>query len=277
MKASWLFFRHAPFWSVAFLTYVFLLAPFLVLAAGSVDGGEASIFFSFPPKSFSLKWYFEIPAKYFQALWTSFTLAAATAVLSTLIGTTAALGIMRGWGRNKEALQTYFRLPLQVPFVVTGVVFLQFYYQIAPWIGFNPVGTFGGILAAHVFMCTPYSVGTVSAMLANMSPSYEEAAESCGATRWSIFRRVTFPLIRTGIFAGMLYGFIISFGDVPIAVFLSGTSYTTLPVEIFHTLLFDYSRTILPISVLVVVFCLFLIIGLQKIAGLDMAMPSAGR
>lgn len=270
-------FRQVPFWGAAFAVYVFLLAPFLVLAVASFEGSDATYYFNFPPTQFSLAWYAQIPPKYFEALGTSFAIAATASLVSTAIGTLAAFGIVRGGFRRKELLQAYFRLPLQIPFVVTGVVFLQFYYQMAGAIGINPVGTFWGFLAAHVFVCIPYSVGTVSSVLVNLSPSYEEAAQSCGASNWSTFWRVTFPLARAGIVAGLLYAFIISFGDVPIAVFLAGSGYLTLPVEIFHTMMFDFNHSLLPISVVVVALSLALIIGLQRIAGLDMAMPSAGR
>lgn len=276
MTASRLLFRHAPFWGLAFISYLFLLSPFVVLAVASLEGGDA-FFFSFPPRTLSIAGYLQIPLKYYEALWTSFLLATLAAVFATIIGATAAIGLVRRAPRFNSALQTIFRLPLQIPFMITGIVFLQFYYQIAPWIGFNISGTFVGLLMAHVFVCIPFSFGSVAAVLVNMSISYEEAAQICGASSWRTLTRVTLPLTRNGLFAGLLYAFITSFGDVPIATFLAGSGYVTFPVEIFQTMIFDFNRSLLPVSTLVVLFSVLLIAALQRFAGLDTSAPTVGR
>jgi putative spermidine/putrescine transport system permease protein len=166
-------------------------------------------------------------------------------------------------------IEALFRLPLQVPFVVTGVVFLQFYYRLADLVGVNAAGSLPGLIGAHVFVTIPYSVGTVAAVLARFDRGLEEAADSLGATPWSTFWQVTFPLIRPGIFAGTLYAFIVSFGDVPVAIFLSGSSRATLPVEIFQSLQFDFDPSVLAMSTVVVVLSVLLVVVMQRAAGLD--------
>jgi putative spermidine/putrescine transport system permease protein len=114
-------------------------------------------------------------------------------------------------------------------------------------------------------------------VLTRVNPRLEEAAASLGASDWSTFKRVTFPLIRPGVIAGVLYAFIISFGDVPIAVFLAGGSFVTLPVEVFQSLQFDFDPGILALSTLVVIFSLILIVVMQRLVGLDIILETGRR
>jgi putative spermidine/putrescine transport system permease protein len=259
---------------LAIFVYVFLLAPFVVVALASLEGSQ-SFFFNFPPRQLSLAWYAQIPGKYFRAFGLSLVVGAVSAAVAGVVGTAAALGIVRGRVRRQPLVQAFFRLPLQVPFVVTGVVFLQCYYRLVDVLGINLAGTLTGLILAHVFVSIPYAVGTVSSVLVRLNPRFEEAAATLGASAWSTFRRVTFPLIRPGIFAGVLYAFIVSFGDVPIAVFLAGSNTVTLPVEIFHSLQFDFTPTILALSTIVVLFSLILIALMQRVLGLDIVLRTS--
>jgi putative spermidine/putrescine transport system permease protein len=261
--------------AVAVFVYVFLLAPFFVVAIASLEGSQA-FFYNFPPRQLSLAWYGEIPVKYFRAFGVSLAVGAITALISGITGTAAALGLVRGRIRRQPLVQAVFRLPLQIPFVVTGVVFLQAYYRLVDVVGVNLAGSLSGMILAHVFVTIPYTVGAVSSVIVRMSPRLDEAAASLGASAWSTFRRVSFPLIRPGIFAGVLYAFIISFGDVPIAVFLAGSNTVTLPVEIFQSLQFDFNPAVLALSTLVVIFSLALIIVMQRVVGLDIVLRTSG-
>lgn len=276
MTLRWLIVRQLPLWIVATIVYLFLLGPVAIVIILSF-GGEQANSFELPPREFSLDLYWQIPSKYFRMFAVSFSVAAVSAILATLIGGAAALGIMRGNLPGKNQLQEYFRLPLQIPFVVTGVVFLQFYNQLFRAIGLDFLGTFVGLVMAFVFVTIPYGVGTISAVLARISPEFEEAAQSLGASGWTTFRRVTFPLMRPGIFAGLSYAFIISFGDVPIALFLVGSDYVTLPVEIFQDMQFDFDPSLFAVSTLVVIFSVALIVGTQRLTGLDLVLPAAKR
>lgn len=253
--------------------YCFLLAPFFVVAIGSLEGSK-SFFYNFPPRQLSLAWYWQIPPKYFHALGISSIVAVSSAVAAGTIGTVAALGLIRGSVPAKQLVHSFFRLPLQIPFVVTGVVFLQFYYRLADITGMNLVGSLPGLIIAHTFVTIPYCVGTVSSVLTRLNPRLEEAAASLGASDWSTFRRVTFPLIRPGVVAGVLYAVIISFGDVPIAVFLAGTGSVTLPVEVFQALQFDFDPAILALSTVVVMISVVLILIMQRMVGLGVILET---
>lgn len=262
--------------------YAFLLAPLVVVALASLDastspgqGGQA--FFTFPPRRLSTAWYGSIPRRYFETLWTSILLATTAASAACILGVPAALGLVRGRVVGKEVIASVFRAPLQVPFVVTGVAFLQVYYLAGDVIGVNLTGTFLGLFLAHVFLTMPYVVGTVGALLERFNPRFEEAALSLGASRWRTFRRVTLPLIMPGIYAGGLYAFVVSFGDIPVSLFLASERYTTFPVEIFHSMEFDFSPAVLAVSTLSVAFSLGVLCLIHRLLGLDALTRAAGR
>jgi putative spermidine/putrescine transport system permease protein len=105
----------------------------------------------------------------------------------------------------------------------------------------------------------------------------EEAALGLGAGRWSTFRRVTMPLMMPGIYAGVLYAFIVSFGDVSVSLFLAGPRFTTFPVEIFQALGFDFNPAMLAISTLVALFSLGITWVIQQILGLDILLRAGAR
>lgn len=269
---NWFTFRINFSWIMAGLCFIFLLMPFVVVIGGSFDVGRG-YYVTFPPQDLSIKWYAEIPARYVGATIVSLKVGITVAVLAAIIGTAAALGIVRGNIIGRQALQSFFRLPVQIPFVVTGVVFLQFYYQLGAATGLHLAGSVPGLVVAHLFVAIPYVVGSVSAVLARVDRTFEEAAQISGATQLSTFWRVTFPAMRPGVVAGMFYAFIISFGDVPIALFLVSGQQSTLPVRIFQDMQFDFHPSMLAVSTAIVLLSLLLIVGVQKLVGLDLVLP----
>lgn len=264
-----------PIASVVSVVYVFLLAPLVVVAVGSLEGRTSAVF-HFPPEQLSLAHYWAIPARYFQTLATSLLVATVAAAVGCLVGIPAALGLVRGRWPCEEFIAALFRLPLQIPFVVTGVAFLQLYY-LASDFGLRLAGTFLGLVLAHMFLATSYVVGTVGAVLLRFNVHFEEAALSLGASRWATFRQVTLPLIMPGVYAGALYAFIVSFGDIPVALFLAGPKYTTFPVEIFHAIQFDFHPAMLSISTLIILFSLVVLWFIQWLTGLDTLLRAGGR
>ncbi|MBV9784567.1 MAG: ABC transporter permease [Acidisphaera sp.] len=253
---------------------LFLAAPFVVVLGASFDPATG-YHVAFPPRGFSLASYAAIPWKYARAAGTSVMVGVIVAVVSTAIGLCAALGLVRGRLIGREALASFFRMPVQIPFVVTGAVFLQFYYQLASLTGVNLLNGLTGLIIAHVFVAVPYSVGAVTAVLSRFDPALEEAAESLGATAWATFRSVTLPIIRPGVLAGLFYAFIVSFGDIPVALFLAPGDRATLPVQIFEDMQFDFKPSMLAVSSLIAVLSLAAILAARELAGFDMVARPA--
>mgnify|MGYP001825009798 CR=1 FL=1 len=259
------------------LSYIFLLSPMIVVIGASFHGGEYYTAIKFPPDDPSFQWYGKIPSGQLEALGLSFLLAGASALGACVLGIPAALGIVRGVLPGKTLISSVFRAPLQIPAIVTGIAFLQLFYLVGDASGLYLQGTFWGLYLGHLFVATPYVVGTVTAILQRFDMRLEEAAFSLGASRWSAFRRVTLPVIMPGVYAGALYSFMVSFGDVPISIFLTAPGFVTYPIELFYGLENDFDPSILASSSLVIFFCLLALLVMQKIVGLDTLLRSGSR
>jgi len=259
------------------LSYIFLLSPLVVVIGSSFHGGGEYTAIVFPPTHFSIEWYLNIPMEQFEALALSFALAAVATGGGILIGVPAALGLVRSNVRAKTLISAVFRSPLQIPAVVSGIAFLQLFYLVGDLTGFYWNGTFIGLAIGHIFIATPYVIGTVTAVLQRFDNRLEEAALSLGASRWRTFWRVTLPVIMPGVYAGGLYGFMVSFGDVPISVFLTVPGYVTYPVELFFALENDFDPTIMASGSLVIFFCLGMLLLMQRVVGLEALLRSGSR
>jgi len=261
------------------LVVAFIYAPILVVIGASVDPGhmvQLRAFLQFPPHGFSLRWYFEIEPALWASLWLSLKLASMVAVAAMLIGVPASLGLVRGSFPGKAVVATVFRAPLQIPFIVISIAFLQSYFALSAATGIALQGTLTGLFLGHLFVAIPYVVGSVGASLLRISPRLEEAAQILGATRWRALRRVTLPLIVPGICGGLLYAFLISFTDVTLSVFLAGNDTIPFPVRVFTSVTTDMEPTIPAISSLVFLGSIVLIYGMQRLLGMDALLRSGG-
>ena len=257
-------------------SYVFLLSPMVVVMGASLHGGEFSAAIKFPPVDPSFQWYTKIPMQQFEALGLSLIVAAVATFLAALIAVPAALGLVRSNFKGKFIVTTIFRAPLQIPAIVSGIAFLQFYYLIYDNSSLMLAGTIPGMLIGHVFIATPFMFGTIVAVLQRFDHRLEEAAHSLGAGRWRTLYRVTIPTIMPGIYSGGLYAFMVSFADVPMSIFLTAPGFVTYPVELFYALENDFDPSILASSSLVIVFCLIMLLGVQKMVGLETLLRSGG-
>jgi putative spermidine/putrescine transport system permease protein len=257
-------------------SYVFLLSPMVVVMGASLHGGEFSAAIKFPPEDPSFQWYSKIPMQQFEALGLSLIVAAVATFLAALIAVPAALGLVRSNFKGKFLVTTIFRAPLQIPAIVSGIAFLQFYYLIYDNSSLMLAGTIPGMLIGHVFIATPFLFGTIVAVLQRFDHRLEEAAHSLGAGKWRTLYRVTIPTIMPGIYSGGLYAFMVSFADVPMSIFLTAPGFVTYPVELFYALENDFDPSILASSSLVIIFCLIMLLGVQKMVGLETLLRSGG-
>ncbi len=260
--------RHAGSFLWVAGALVFLFAPLVVVIGASFDGGERT-FLSFPPRDLSFRWYGRIGRDLFESLGLSLVLGFSAATLACLIGVPAAFGLVRAQFPGKGLVSAAFRAPLQIPAVVIGVSFLKLYYLIGDVTGVYLVGSLPGLVLAHSFLATPYVIGSVSAVLQRFNGRLEEAALSLGASRWRAFTRVTLPVIMPSVYAGAMYAFLVSFGDVPVALFLGAGGSQPFAAKIFHLMEFDFDPTLLAISTLIIFGSLGAVYLLQRAVGLE--------
>ncbi|MBL8265236.1 ABC transporter permease [Steroidobacter sp.] len=255
-----------------------LYAPIIVVIGSSFDRGPdagPAAFLSFPPKEFTFHWYSQITPRMWDAVWFSLKLACATTAAALALGVPAALGLARATPRLYASLSSVCRTPLQIPFIVTGVAFLQFYYAVSAVTGLQLVGTMPGLLIAHVFVATPYVIAAVVVALGGAAASLEDAAVSLGATYPRAVWRVTLPLAMPGVFAGGLYAFLVSFTDVTIAVLLGGAGTATFPVAVINAIDGELDPSVPAVASLVFLVSVLVIALLQKLTGAQLLVSSS--
>jgi putative spermidine/putrescine transport system permease protein len=211
---------------------------------------------SFPPEGYSLKWFRGILDN--DRFVSGFLLSLQVGVVATLIGLAigvpAAVCLVRGRLPGREAVNNLLLLPLIVPGIVLGIALFVFHVEAEIKTGWPILGSLAGLIAGHVLIAIPWTVRLITASLAGLDRTIEEAAESLGANRFTTFRRVTLPGILPGIVAAALFSFIASFGNLEMSLFLVGPGRTTLPIAILQYLEWKIDPTIAAVSVLQILF-----------------------
>ena len=207
---------------------------------------------AFPPQGYSLKWFFTIPEnpRFVDGFWLSLQVAVVAMLIGLAIGVPAALCLARYRFRGREPIGNLLLLPLVVPGIVLGTALYVFHVEITLLTDLPILGSIAGLIAGHILLVIPWSVRLVSASLAGFDRSIEEAAQSLGATPLTTFFRITLPTIRPGIVAAALFGFVVSFGNLEMSMFLVGAGRTTLPITILQYLEYRIDPTIAAVSVL---------------------------
>ena len=207
---------------------------------------------SFPPQGYSLRWYEAVPSndRFVSGFLLSIQLAVIATAIGLAVGVPAALCIVRAEFRGKEGLNSLLLLPLVVPGIVLGVALYVFQVEAEIATDWRILGSLWGLVAGHVLIVIPWVVRLVTASLMGMDRSVEEAAMSLGANRFTTFRRITLPAILPGVVAAGLFGFVTSFGNLEMSLFLVGPGRITLPVAIIQYLEWKLDPTIAAVSVL---------------------------
>ncbi len=206
------------------LTYL----PILVVVIYSFNASKLSSTWG----GFSLKWYRELfrDKDMFEALFNSIILALSSSVLAAILATSGALGIQKAKLPGKKFMEHSSLLPLIIPEIILGMVFLAF-FSLLGW-------KFGmlTLILSHTAFCIPYIFTQVRARLEVLDASAIEAARDLGASGFTAFYTVTLPLLSPAILSGMFLSFAMSFDDVIISVFCTGVSVNTLPIRIYTQL-----------------------------------------
>ncbi len=211
--------------------FVFLYAPIIVLIVFSFN--DSTTMSRSVWSGFSMKWY----SKLFQdgmilnALRNTLIIALVAAIVSTLLGTAAAIGIngMNKW--MKRVVMNVTNLPMVNPEIVTGVSLMLLFVFAARGMGNQSLGMLSLILA-HVTFCLPYVILSVLPKLRQMDSHLYEAAQDLGCNPIRAFYKVVLPEIMPGIVTGMIMAFTLSIDDFVISYFTSGTT-QTLPIYIY--------------------------------------------
>ncbi len=231
----------------AVAVYLFLYTPIGIIVLFSFNAGRHASDF----QGFSVQWYGRALANPFmmEALTTSLIVAASSAVLATLFGTMAALGLQRMTGRLRAVYDAVIYIAIMVPGIVIGIATL-----IALVTAFNVLnpavlaltgaapGTppplnmgYASLIAAHTLFTMALVIVIVRARISGMDRTLIEASADLYATPWRTFLQVTLPQIFPAILAGFLLSFTFSFDDFIVAFFVAGSE-TTLPIYVFSSI-----------------------------------------
>ncbi|HEV8489987.1 MAG TPA: ABC transporter permease [Candidatus Limnocylindrales bacterium] len=227
MSDSWRQTRRLLMAALGALTVFYLLAPTLVIVPMSFT--EASIL-SFPPEGFSTRWYEQMLTRpeWSTGLRNSALVATLTAILATLLGTLAALGMTRGRFPGRSLVNGLALSPLIVPVVIIAIGMFSLFVQ---W---RISGSIVGLVLAHTALALPFVIVNVATSLRTMDRNLELAAANLGATPARSFLRITLPIIFPGVLAGAIFSFITSWDEVVVAIFLTSARFRTLPVEMWE-------------------------------------------
>jgi spermidine/putrescine transport system permease protein len=211
--------------SLTIAVYAFLHLPILVLVIFSFNDSKFSVDWS----GFTLHWYQRLLERsdILQGLERSLLVGGAATLISTVLGTMLALALGRGRLPGRRVFQGFLYLPIVTPEIVVGISLLILFVLLRFPLGLT------AITIAHVAFCISFVVVVVLARLEGMDRHLEEAALTLGADEITAFRRVTWPQLRPGIFAGALLAFTMSFDDFVITSFVSGSGSATLPLVVY--------------------------------------------
>ena len=241
------------------LVYAFLYAPIVVMIVFSFNSAKSTTKF----EGFSLKWYEELFRKpeVIQALLNTLVLALASALIATVLGTLAAVGM--NMIKNKpfsSSMMMITNIPMMNPDIVTGVSLMLLFVFVGRFIGAADSLSFVTLLIAHITFNLPYVILNVLPKLKGMDKSLVEAAMDLGCTPVKAFFKVTLPEIMPGIFSGALMAFTLSLDDFVISYFTSGADFQTLPLYMYSITRKNVKPDIYALSTIVFVIILLLLL-----------------
>lgn len=241
-----------------FLIFLFLYAPIVVLIVFSFN--DSTTMSRSVWAGFSLKWYNRLfqDQMLLAALRNTLIIAVIAALVSTVLGTAAAIGIsgMNKWVRHVVMNITNF--PMVNPDIVTGVSLMLLFVAAAKLMGNLSLGMVSLVLA-HITFCLPYVILSVMPKLRQMNPNLYEAAQDLGCPPVTSFFRVVLPEIMPGVVTGLIMAFTLSIDDFVVSYFTSGTT-QTLPIYIYSMTRKRVSPEINALSTLLFAIIIFLLI-----------------
>lgn len=237
------------------LTLVFLIGPFIVIVMAGLSSGNN---LAFPPPGLSLKWVIKVFSV--ESFCDSFAMSMFLAIFGTLaaliLGIPASYAMSRYKVPGAETVRLIVSSPIIVPGIIVGLALLR--YFVVPL----SLSITLALFVAHTALILPYAVRVVSASLNNLRSDIEEAAILLGASRAGAFFRVVLPNIRGGVLSAFILGFVTSFNQVPVSLFLSGPGVRTLPIDMIGYMETTYDPSVAALAALLA----FLSIGIVFVA-----------
>lgn len=222
MKARWSWFNIVSI----VIGFAFLYIPIVLLIVYSFNESRLVTVWA----GFSTRWYVELldNDQLMGAAWVTIRLALVSATVATVLGTLAAVALVRhGRFPGRTLFTGMVYAPLVMPEVITGLSLLLLFVSVGADRGFWTV------TLAHITFSLCFVAVVVQSRLVTFDMSLEEAAQDLGCTPLQAFGKVTLPVILPAVIAGWMLAFTLSLDDLVIASFTSGPGATTLPMAIY--------------------------------------------
>lgn len=245
-----------------FLVYTILALPAVVIVLASLTSSSA---LSFPPTGFSLEWYGRAfqNSQMMQGLAFSVQLALFATFFALVFGIPAAYALSRYRFSGRETVHAILLSPFVVPAIIVAIGILQLLSML------GMTRSILGLTLGHLAATLPYVVKNMTVVFSLLDPSLEQAARSLRANSWVTMRRVTLPVLFPGVLSSAMFAFVISFGNLTISMFLSGTGSATLPVQMYSYVDQSIDPMIAAVSSIVIFVTVITILLAERIVGLQ--------
>lgn len=236
---------------------IIMYIPIVVVVIYSFNASKQTIIWG----GFTTSWYGEMlrDRSLLEALRNSLILGLISSAAAGIIGTLAAVGMAKVDFRTKGLLEYVSMLPIMIPEIILGMVFLVFFSLLGLPFGMTT------LIIAHTAFCIPYVYTMVKGRLVGLDRSLAEAAKDLGASEFRVFFDITLPLISPAIVSGMLLAFAMSLDDVVISIFVTGARTNTLPIKIYTQLKTGVSPKINALCTLMLIVTFLLVFLSHKI------------
>lgn len=241
---------------------IFLMTPIVVTLVVSFTN---STYMTFPPASYSLRWY-ESALKA-EWMWSTLGNSVIIAVVSTAIAVVIGIASARVLARHRFVGRSVFEYVVLSPLIIPSVVIGFALLNVTVLVNFQDFPLVN-LIIGHAMVTIPFTLRSIWSSMAGADISLEEAAQSLGATRWKTFWLVVFPLIIPGMVAGSIIAFTFSFNDVTISAFLAGRETRTLPVELMSHIEYLPDPTPAAVSSLMIMITLGFFLLVERTVGI---------
>lgn len=240
-----------------YLLLVIMYLPILIVIVYSFNASKTSVIWG----GFTLDWYGELfhDRSLLESLKNSVILALLSSSVAGIVGTLGAVGMARVQFRSKGMLEYLVLVPIMIPEIILGMVFMAFFSLLGLPFGMTT------LVLGHSAFCVPYVYMQVKARLVGIDKSYAEAARDLGARERQVFFDITLPLIAPAILSGMLLSFAMSLDDVVISIFVAGARVSTLPVKIYTQLKTGVTPEINALCTLMLIVTVVLVLVSQRL------------
>ena len=246
--------------------YAFLYAPISLLVLWSFNASRVANVWG----GFSTKWYGELLKndQFLEAGWLSLKVAATSATIALVLGTLAALALVRfGNFRGRGLFSGLVAAPLVMPEVILGLALLLLFVSLEELTGWPDGRGFATITIAHSTIGIAYATVVIRSRLAQMDRSLEEAAMDLGARPVKVFTLITLPVIAPALAAAWLLAFTLSLDDVVVASFTTGPGASTLPIEVFSSVRLGVSPQVNALGAIIVAVVAVIVLTAWRLAG----------